>query len=342
MDLISVIVPVYNVEKYLDRCFRSLLEQTYENIEIIAVDDGSTDRSGLLCDDYAKKDARIQVIHQKNVGLGFARNTGLEQAKGKYIAFVDGDDYIGKEYIQDLHHLILQEQADTCIGGYTKVYARSQTVYPNVLAGKMFRENVTKEFLPRMCGADNGGDDYIEMSVCMGLFSNEIIQKYHLRFVSERGFISEDLVFDFDYYPHSKGVCVSHSTDYYYCDNENSLTTKYRKDRFEKQLILYHAILKKAEELSIEELCRPRLNHTLVAIARYSIKLENKFFAVNGKQVAKQRIQAICENEELKAIWNQYDDKNLKRSSRIVNFMIRHRWTTALWFAMSVKNRLHI
>jgi glycosyltransferase EpsJ len=120
------------------------------------------------------------------------------------------------------------------------------------------------------------------------------------------------------------------------------LTTKYRKDRFEKQLILYHAILKKAEELSIEELCRPRLNHTLVAIARYSIKLENKFFAVNGKQVAKQRIQAICENEELKAIWNQYDDKNLKRSSRIVNFMIRHRWTTALWFAMSVKNRLHI
>ena len=93
-SLISVIVPVFNIDKYISKCIESIMEQTYKNLQIILVDDGSTDTSGEICDRYAKKDIRIQVIHKKNGGLVSARNAGLEAAAGEYVGFVDGDDYI--------------------------------------------------------------------------------------------------------------------------------------------------------------------------------------------------------------------------------------------------------
>lgn len=94
-ELISVIVPVYNVEAYIEECLHSLREQTYKNLQIILVDDGSTDKSGNLCDAYAAKDSRFFVIHQKNKGVLAARNAGIEKARGSFIGFVDGDDWIG-------------------------------------------------------------------------------------------------------------------------------------------------------------------------------------------------------------------------------------------------------
>lgn len=91
--LISVIVPVYNVEKYLPECVESIISQTYDNLEVILIDDGSTDRSGKICDEFAEKDSRIVVIHQKNSGVSAARNRGLDLCRGEYISFVDSDDY---------------------------------------------------------------------------------------------------------------------------------------------------------------------------------------------------------------------------------------------------------
>ena len=100
--LISVIVPVYNVAEYLSRCVDSILAQSYENLQIILVDDGSTDDSGKICEEYAKKDARIQVIHQNNGGLSSARNAGLDLASGEYIGFVDSDDWIEPEMYAEM------------------------------------------------------------------------------------------------------------------------------------------------------------------------------------------------------------------------------------------------
>ena len=104
MELISVIVPVYNVDRYLNKCIDSIINQTYKNLEIILVDDGSTDQSGKICDFYANKDKRIRVIHQKNKGGGAARNIALDQAKGDFITFVDSDDYIASEMYEYLHN----------------------------------------------------------------------------------------------------------------------------------------------------------------------------------------------------------------------------------------------
>ncbi len=105
-DLISVIVPVYNVEKYLSNCLDSIINQTYKNLEIILIDDGSTDKSSNICDKYAKKDRRIKVIHKENGGLSDARNKGLDIASGKFISFVDSDDYINIHMIEDLYNAI--------------------------------------------------------------------------------------------------------------------------------------------------------------------------------------------------------------------------------------------
>lgn len=120
-ELISIIVPIYNVEKYLPKCIESIMTQTYENIEIILVDDGSTDNSGLICDEYKEKDSRIVVIHKKNGGLSDARNTGTETAKGEYVGFIDSDDYIDKTMYEKLYNAIKQNDADMSICSWVRV-----------------------------------------------------------------------------------------------------------------------------------------------------------------------------------------------------------------------------
>lgn len=116
-ELVSVIVPVYNVEKYVERCIQTLLEQTYSNIEIIIIDDGSPDNSGLICDYYASRDERIKVIHQANQGLSGARNTGIEAAKGQYLSFVDSDDWVSTEMVGFLYNHLKQYDAQISVCG---------------------------------------------------------------------------------------------------------------------------------------------------------------------------------------------------------------------------------
>ena len=111
-EKISIIVPVYNVEKYLKKCIDSIVNQTYKNLEIILVDDGATDRSGEICDELAKLDNRIKVYHKKNGGLSDARNYGVERATGSYVGFVDSDDYIDAEMYEKLYEAITKEAAD--------------------------------------------------------------------------------------------------------------------------------------------------------------------------------------------------------------------------------------
>lgn len=114
-DLISVIIPVFHVEAYLRRCLDSVLDQTYENMEIILVDDGSDDGCPAICDEYARMDSRVKVIHQKNAGLSGARNTGIDQAEGRYLAFVDSDDYLVPEFLERLHKACAETGSDMSV-----------------------------------------------------------------------------------------------------------------------------------------------------------------------------------------------------------------------------------
>ena len=119
--LISIIIPVYNVEKYLDYCLQSVLTQDYTNLEIILIDDGSTDSSGQMCDEYAKTDSRVMVIHQNNGGLSHARNVGMKVMRGEYFSFIDSDDYVRTDYISTLFRYILEDQTDLAVSLVKKV-----------------------------------------------------------------------------------------------------------------------------------------------------------------------------------------------------------------------------
>lgn len=124
--LISVIVPVYNVEKYLARCVDSILAQTYRNLDVILVDDGSSDSSGEACDAYAAKDSRVRAVHKDNGGLSDARNAGMQAAQGEYYSFVDSDDWIAADYIAYLYGLLSRNHAQIAVCGYRKVYEKEE------------------------------------------------------------------------------------------------------------------------------------------------------------------------------------------------------------------------
>lgn len=341
-NLISIIVPVYNVENYIHECIDSLLNQSYKNIEVILVDDGSTDKSGMICDEYSKIDKRVKVIHKKNEGLGFARNSGLQIATGKYVTFVDSDDYVGEDRIKKLYLLLQKYNADVCLSGFTRVFQKNKQVCTNPYSSNVFFDNISRTVLPKMCGADGKGLDQIPMSVWLGLYSNDIIKKEQIKFVSERKLISEDLVFDFSYYPYVKKVCISNTTDYFYRDNPKSLTTRYRADRFEKQIILYEEILNRAKQLNIADECQARLDNTLISIARYCIKLEYKYEAINGTKYANERVKYICNNELLQNRLNNFDDSHIKISSRIINALMKKKLYLCIKIIMKIKNKLNI
>ncbi len=127
MEKISIIVPVYNVEKYLRNCLDSIINQTYTNLEIILVDDGSPDGSGKICDEYALKDGRIKIFHNKNMGLSGARNFGIDNATGEYITFVDSDDEINLYYIEKLFKILKENNADLSICGFKYIQENKKT-----------------------------------------------------------------------------------------------------------------------------------------------------------------------------------------------------------------------
>lgn len=207
--LISVIVPVYNVEKYLGECLDTLVGQSYPNLQIIVVDDGSTDRSGIICDEYAQRDKRIQVVHQPNGGLSAARNAGMALATGEYISFVDSDDYVDA----DFYRTCLQEigDHDVLAFGYKKVSDSKQCLQERVLP--LSEDSV-----------------FVLVTAWTKLFRRDFLQRNHLQFAV--GYLFEDTIFSFDWWTSEPAprVKVSAYTGYNYRVNQQSITnTVYKK-----------------------------------------------------------------------------------------------------------------
>ncbi len=142
--IISVIIPVYKVEKYLEECVKSVINQTYKNLEIILVDDGSPDSCPILCDEWAKRDSRIVVIHKENGGLSSARNAGVAIAKGEYIGFVDSDDFVALDMYEKMYNAILKSNAELCICGM-KWINEDGSVYEKISPSPIIDEVLTKE-----------------------------------------------------------------------------------------------------------------------------------------------------------------------------------------------------
>ena len=239
VPLISVIVPVYNVEKYLARCIESILNQTYKNIEIILVDDGSTDRSGLICDNYANTYINIHSFHQNNQGQAVARNYALDMCKGEFIGFVDADDYIALDMYEYLYHQINKENADCASVSFcfTTVSNENRTGIENIAVydGETI---LYKHLIDAMKTGSH--------SVCRCLFKRNVLE--NVRFPI--GIVNEDIPFKFKALSNVNKFVDSSLIKYYYYQKGESTT---RGGFKEKDLDLFKAtelLLEMAEKYS--------------------------------------------------------------------------------------------
>lgn len=266
---VTVIVPVYNAQKYLSRCVDSILSQTYHDIEVILVDDGSTDSSAQMCDDFAHRDNRVKVIHKENAGAGMARNTAFEHTTGEYILFVDSDDYIEKDTIKKCVDSINEHGSDTVVFGHTFVYANGKTQTHQVHSNKMRydEDSIKSDLLPSFFTFSKGFD----VSVWGKLFSTQIIKDNELWFLSEREYYSEDSLFLLQYFPKSKSTSVVDENLYYYFENTSSLSREYEQERQDKLDIFKNKALDIAKKENITEMVKPHIlvKYQLCAVIEY-------------------------------------------------------------------------
>lgn len=216
----SIIVPIYNCEPYLDKCLDSILDQSYPNFEVILIDDGATDKSGTICDEYADKDARIRVFHKKNGGVSSARNKGLSVARGKYISFVDSDDWVASDYLS-----VFAEARSHF--DYDLVFVEMATVEENGESTALCLKNIAVEIKNELIDIlsflllDYKGFGF----TCNKSFKKDIIKQHCLLFDQSYS-LGEDRLFTLDYCCYIQSVKFSPIQTYYYRMNDSSLSHK--------------------------------------------------------------------------------------------------------------------
>lgn len=250
---ISIIVPCYKVEQYLDRCMQSLLNQALKNIEIILIDDGSPDNIPVMCDNYAKNDNRVKVIHKKNSGLGLARNSGLDIASGEYVAFVDSDDFVDIEMYLSLYEKANQNNCDAVFCSYyiEKRNGRGWIRSNEIEKDTMFLGKEIDLFMLDMIASSPSEiiDRRYAMSVWHAIYKREIIENSYIRFLSEREIASEDIPFQISFLKRSHRIEYINQAYYYYCNNSNSLTATFKKEKFYNFLRLYDILSEEVKHL---------------------------------------------------------------------------------------------
>ena len=308
-DIISVIVPIYNVEQYLQKCLDSILTQTYKELEIILVNDGSKDNSGRICDEYACIDSRVKVIHKKNEGVSIARNVGLDICNGSWICFIDGDDFIEPSYIESLYSNAIKYNADIVTsdfkgydikkGAFTSYYKKKGRYISNQMTGQKALSLMLR--LRENC------------SVWSKIFKRSSIA--NLRFPIGR--INEDGLFLFYLYQKVNNVVSIPQADYYYRVNPNGLARTVNERQFD--------IITNIEEMEesftenvISSDCRNALN------IWETIYCTNLLFILHGSDYYKSHSSKISKMKQIirNNFWNVIFNKDLIYKNKIKALMI--------------------
>ena len=327
MDLISVIVPIYKVEQYLKKCLDSVCAQTYQELEIILVDDGSPDNCGAICDDYAKRDARIQVLHKQNAGLGLARNSGLEVATGKYVIFVDSDDWMELDMVETLVRAAQQHSAEMVICGY-RVVPQSGIPRECPVCKSTERYEGAEQILPQILAPIvgpkwiNGAEDVQEMCVWTNLYSVDLIREYNLRFVNEREFLSEDFFFNISYITKAKTIVRVPELLYCYRYNETSLSNAFRPNRVK----LLNNLIGRAIDLlrteGIYDMMSDRLKRTYIKKLRHGLMHVSQA-KLTGKEKRAQYEYAL-QSEITKVVLTDYPKNEVPLKEKILVVLLEN------------------
>ena len=313
MKKVSIIIPVYNVEKYLNRCFESVIRQTYRNIEVILVDDGSPDNCPLLCDQLARSDDRVSVIHKNNGGLSSARLAGFDIASGEYILFVDSDDYISPTMVGTLVQSIENSNADIAMCAYTRVEGEDETAQylpytESLLSG---REKIEGRYILPLMGCS-----FSEISIpgflCIRLLKKSLIQRFF--FGSERKYFMEDHVFDLLYADGIEKISIVNEPLYYYCVNRASLSNRYIKDKWTMYENLYDFYCSYALERKIEYTSAKKVEY--IAAAVFSC-IDNA--VLSGNYVTYRRELSKIRNSKLYI--KQMDSSKLTKMQKLIKIL---------------------
>lgn len=298
LPLISVIVPIYKVEKYLERCIESIRKQTYSNLEIILIDDGSPDNCGKICEEYAQKDSRIKVIHKKNGGLSDARNVGLDVMQGEYVTCIDSDDFVSKYFIENLW-IAMEENECSISSSWFVEYFDGDTIAKPCKLKLADVEVVNKEeFYEKLLYQDG-----VEVSAWGKLYKSDLFEEVRYPV----GKLYEDIPTTYLLIEKVEKVAVIPNVDYYYFQRNNSIA----QEKF--TLRKMDAIRHMGDFRNFIEVTYPKLK--IAAECRYFSTVCNILFQINDSEFKKQKVQLW--NEIKKYRRNILADKNGRKKARM-------------------------
>lgn len=327
---VSIIVPIYNVEKYLPNCVESLINQTLTDIEIILVDDGSPDKSGQIADEYAKRYKQIKVVHQSNAGLGPARNSGMDAATGDYIGFVDSDDWVKHEMFERLYENAVSKNADIAVGGHQEFTDEKITkikIHP--LAGSTINTTEAIEKVRKNLYGHCLGDEEVEffpMSVWIAIYSREMLEKNRLRF---KEILSEDIIFNIPAYKCAKTITFTYDTDYCYRkDGQPSITQSFSDNKLIRYKDFLNTLSQMAESENDDD-CIMRVKRTAIDCCRlYVGMVDNSGDSFRRK---KEHVRKFAKTEEINKLWEGFPVKTLPVQQKIF-----HRFIEKGWYGMAL------
>ena len=341
---VSIIVPIYNVGKYLEQCVNSLIQQTYKNLQIILVDDGSTDCSGAICDHFAAKDHRVLVIHKKNGGLTDARKTGKEAAIGEYIVIVDGDDWLDHVTIEACMAVMKKKDIDCVMFGYVREYEKKSILNPLFEKDFIYERNEVKQKIYRRLigpiGEELKHPEKLDNlgSMCMKMYKKELMNKG--KFVSEREVgTNEDSIFNIYALKDCKKIAYINRCFYHYRKtNENSITMTYKKGLQKKWDKMYREFY-----LCLEENKMPRLYYQAfynrVACGMIGLGL-NEVSSKEHFMKVKNEISIILNKKMYHQAFEQLETSWCPVYWKIFFMLCRHRCSLLLVILLKLINRL--
>lgn len=339
MPKLSIIVPVYKAESFLDRCVESVRSQSFTDWELLLIEDGSPDESGALCDRFAAEDARIRAFHKPNGGVSSARNVGLNEAKGQYIAFLDSDDWFLPGFLETLVTLAEESGADSAGCAHMNV-AESGAAAPEVAAlptGVYGKDEIMKGIVDRLMTDRTGiPGEILNGFIWRFIYTRDIIEQYQIRF---EGAYLEDEIFLIEYFFRAEKLAMTEEPLYGYLLNSASATHRYMKDYMK----VYERFLERKTELADRLGLGARCPDWRVSTnwAGLLIAVGNEYAKSNPASWGEKQktVKAICQRPEMAETIRSFHPTGQGRNKQIVTELIRSRAFSLLTLLYRIKNR---
>ncbi len=333
LDKVSVIVPVFQVELFLEKCIKSIIQQSYRNIEVILVDDGSTDNSPMICDEFAQQDDRIRVVHQKNGGVSSARNAGIDLMQGDCCCFIDGDDYLDESYISSMLHTMQEKSVDMVCCGCWRENLNGDILWER-------KTDITQSF-------DQKGSilELFTPTSFVGwpwnkLFKTSIIKEYNIRF-NENIKYCEDEIFVLTYLLHSKNTCYVKEQLYHYMENNMSANMKiYTEKKFDIRCLdrqkadeISASLVSSLNDKEIENVVKARaFTSNMATLSKMFMAYSDEYY--NELLLLRKNLRRCY----IPYLLNDRFQKDIKRE--IINFILCINPLILLWVSRKFNKRL--